>query len=68
MPAARVRSAANTIAALPPFPSDINTAPLFQVSLAKLLAKDVDESERVLEACKIRKWSKKMPVFVSLVS
>ena len=55
MPAAKVRSAASTIAALPPFPSDINTAPLFRVSLAKILAKDVDESARVLEACKTRK-------------
>lgn len=56
MPAAKVRSAANTIAALPPFPSDINTAPLFRVSLAKILAKNnVEESARVLEACKTRK-------------
>jgi hypothetical protein len=57
MPAAKVRSSANTIAALPLFPSDINTAPLFQVSLAKILAKDVYESARVLEACKTRKCS-----------
>lgn len=55
MPAAKVRSGTSTIAALPLFPSDINTAPLFRVSLAKILAKDVDEYARVLEACKTRK-------------
>lgn len=35
---------------LPPFPSDVPTAPLFRLSLAKLLANDVDEVQRLLEA------------------
>lgn len=54
MPAAKTRSAATTIAGLPPFPSDIKTAPLFRVSFSKLLAKDADESKRILEACRTR--------------
>lgn len=37
--------------ALPPFPDDIPTAPLLRISLAKLLAHDVEEAARCYSAC-----------------
>jgi len=36
---------------LPPFPSDVPTAPLSQLSLQKLLSGDTAESERLFEIC-----------------
>ncbi|KAE8372043.1 hypothetical protein BDV26DRAFT_302275 [Aspergillus bertholletiae] len=36
---------------LPPFPEDITTAPLTRLSLAKLLAHDGPETERLMQAC-----------------
>jgi isopenicillin N synthase-like dioxygenase len=37
---------------LPPFPSDVETAPLVSISLAKLEAGDTGESAAFFEACK----------------
>lgn len=36
----------------PPFPADVPTAPIAEISLRKLLEKDATESERVFDACK----------------
>ncbi|KAK5006916.1 hypothetical protein LTR60_005848, partial [Cryomyces antarcticus] len=36
---------------LPPFPSDISTAPLLRISLSKLLAGSQEEEERLWKAC-----------------
>lgn len=43
--------AQSTIDALPPFPSDLHTAPIAQISSRKLLDGDKEEGQRVLEAC-----------------
>jgi isopenicillin N synthase-like dioxygenase len=51
---AKLKSSATTIACLPPFPSNIRTAPLYIVSLAKLLSDDANECKRALEACRTR--------------
>lgn len=40
-----------TSSSLPPFPTDIATAPIASVSLPKLLANDPSEGQKVLEAC-----------------
>jgi isopenicillin N synthase-like dioxygenase len=40
-----------TLDAFPPFPNDLHTAPIAQISSKKLLAKDKEERGRVLEAC-----------------
>jgi isopenicillin N synthase-like dioxygenase len=40
-----------TIDSLPPFPNDLHTAPIAQISSRKLLDGDKDEAQRVLEAC-----------------
>lgn len=37
---------------LPPFPENVPLAPLFRVSLDKLLANDEEENGRLFEACK----------------
>ncbi|PYI01908.1 Clavaminate synthase-like protein [Aspergillus sclerotiicarbonarius CBS 121057] len=37
--------------ALPPFPSDVPTAPLLRLSLSKLQSHDVAETHRLLQAC-----------------
>ena len=36
---------------LPPFPSTVPTAPLLRLSLSKLLARDENETKRLLQAC-----------------
>jgi hypothetical protein len=36
---------------IPPFPETVPTAPLLRISLAKLLAHDVDEEEQFWSAC-----------------
>lgn len=36
---------------IPPFPTDVPTAPLLRISLAKLIAGDEEEGERVWKAC-----------------
>ncbi|KAF2085359.1 Clavaminate synthase-like protein, partial [Saccharata proteae CBS 121410] len=36
---------------IPPFPSDVPTAPLLRISLAKLLQEDADELDRLWQAC-----------------
>lgn len=36
---------------LPAFPTDVPTAPLLRLSLAKLLARDTEEVERCVRAC-----------------
>lgn len=36
---------------LPPFPADVNTAPLLRISLGKLLASDPSEIDRLYQAC-----------------
>jgi isopenicillin N synthase-like dioxygenase len=36
---------------LPPFPKDVPTAPLFCISLQKLLIRDVTEIQRLMQAC-----------------
>ena len=36
---------------LPPFPTDVKTAPLLRISLGKLLANDSAEIERLYQAC-----------------
>jgi isopenicillin N synthase-like dioxygenase len=41
----------NDFPGLPHFPSDIPTAPLLRLSLQKLLARDANEVERLIEAC-----------------
>ncbi|GLA07250.1 hypothetical protein AnigIFM60653_008205 [Aspergillus niger] len=37
---------------LPPFPSDVPTAPLLRLSLSKLQAHDITETHNLLQACK----------------
>ena len=37
---------------LPPFPSDVSTAPIARISLSKILANDPSESAAALEACR----------------
>lgn len=37
---------------LPPFPEDVPLAPLFRVSLSKLLENDEEENERLFTACR----------------
>ena len=37
---------------LPPFPEDLPTAPISNISFAKILAKDAAEAKKVLEACR----------------
>jgi hypothetical protein len=40
-----------TFSDLPPFPDDVPTAPLFRLSLKKLLDHDQDEEDRLWQAC-----------------
>lgn len=42
---------ANNFPGIPPFPDNVQTAPLLRLSLEKLLAHDEAESERLLQAC-----------------
>lgn len=42
----------SSISELPPFPEDVDTAPIATISLAKLLSKDEAESASALEACR----------------
>ncbi|KIX92182.1 uncharacterized protein Z520_12063 [Fonsecaea multimorphosa CBS 102226] len=36
---------------LPPFPTDVRTAPIATISLAKILGRDPEETQKVLKAC-----------------
>ena len=42
----------NGLSELPPFPSDVPTAPIARISLSKILDNDPSESAAVLEACR----------------
>lgn len=46
-----VESGKPTMAASPPFPDDVPTAPLLRLSFAKLLNRDSDEISRFTRAC-----------------
>ena len=46
------RSPSEDNSTLPPFPDDIPTVPLVQISLRKLLEDDQSESDRFFTACK----------------
>lgn len=46
------KNCTNGSAELPPFPSDVPTAPIARISLSKLLANDASESASALEACR----------------
>lgn len=41
----------NTFKGIPTFPNTVPTAPLLRISLAKLLAGDAEEQDRVWQAC-----------------
>lgn len=41
----------NDFPGLPPFPSDIPTAPLLRLSHQKLLARDANEVQKMMQAC-----------------
>ena len=42
----------DTVADLPPFPSDVPTAPIARISLSKIIANDASEGAAALEACR----------------
>lgn len=44
-------SVANNFSDLPPFPDNVQTAPLLRLSLEKLLANDKAETQRLFQAC-----------------
>ncbi|KAI9726899.1 MAG: hypothetical protein M1828_000247 [Chrysothrix sp. TS-e1954] len=46
-----IRAIDETFPGLPPFPTDVPTAPLLRLSLRKLLDDDQDENQRLWEAC-----------------